>query len=362
MSLLQGLKILDFTSLLPGPYATMILADLGATVLKVEAPDKEDMIKSLPPKVGDTSSSFEYLNRNKKSISIDLNSSEGIVLIKKLLSDFDIVIESFRPYVMKKFGLDYHTLKSEFPELIYCSISGYGHNNPYSNKSGHDINFLGLSGLSSLFIDYENKPLLPGIQIADIAGASLHAVISILSAVISRQANKQGCHIDLSIRDTTLSLAALQVIEVLNSDQVFNLKDGILTGGSHYNYYHTKDGAYLAVGSLEQKFLLELSKIVDTNLLGIPTEDIKNILQSTFASKNLEDWLELFGDKDLCIEPVYSLEQAIDHEITHQRGLIVDLNGQKQLAHPVKFSDVNLKYNKAPVKNEHCNEFTLETS
>jgi alpha-methylacyl-CoA racemase len=362
MSLLHGLKILDFTGLLPGPYATMMLADLGATVLKVEQPDKEDMIKSLPPRTEDTSSAFEYLNRNKKSIVIDLNSSEGITLIKKILLEFDIVIESFRPHVMKKFGLDYQSLKLEFPELIYCSMSGYGHNNTFSNKAGHDINFLGLSGVSSLFINNENNPFLPGLQIADIAGGSLHAVISILAAVISRQTNKQGCHIDLSIRDTTLSLATLQVIEVLNSNQVFNLKDGMLTGGSHYNYYRTKDGGYLAVGALESKFLFELSNLLEENFVGIRSEEIKSILQSKFSTKNLKEWVELLHDKDLCVEPVYSLEQAINHEITQQRGLLVNLNGQKQLAHPVKFSDISLTYKKAPRKNENQNEFINETS
>jgi alpha-methylacyl-CoA racemase len=191
---LQGLRVLDFSSLLPGPYASMMLADMGAEILRVQSPTHPDLLSTVAPFFvdGDQQQSYAYLtiNRNKRSIALDLKKPECVEVVKKLVGQYDIVLEQFRPGVMQKLGLDYDTLKAINPGLIYCSITGYGQTGPYKDKAGHDINYLALSGLASYG---ETGPVLSGTQIADIAGGSNQAVISILAAVLASQVCQKRC-------------------------------------------------------------------------------------------------------------------------------------------------------------------------
>ena len=198
---LKGLKVLDFSTLLPGPFATLYLADLGAEVIHVESPTRPDLIRLLPPYANGQATAHSYLNRNKQSIALDLKDPHNIASIKQKISEFDIVIEQFRPGVMQRLGLDYQSLAAINPRLIYCSITGYGQTGLYKDKAGHDINYLALSGIAGHSGRQDSGPPPMGIQIADVAGGSLHAVIGILSAVIERQRSGQGQYIDISMTD-----------------------------------------------------------------------------------------------------------------------------------------------------------------
>src|SRR5690554_4317865 len=189
---LNTLKILDFSTLLPGPYATMMLADMGAEVLRVEAPDRVDLAKVMPPFDGKFSTTFSYLSRGKQTLQLNLKQPESVEKVKELVKDYDIVVEQFRPGVMDRLGIGYETLKAINPRLIYCAITGYGQTGPYKNRPGHDINYLALAGVASYTGRPEQGPLPLGIQVADIAGGSMHALVGLLAAVIERQQSNLG--------------------------------------------------------------------------------------------------------------------------------------------------------------------------
>ena len=186
-ALLSSLKILDFSALLPGPFASMILADLGAEVLRVESPTRPDLVKMLPIQVKGVSAAHSTINRSKNSICLNLKNPDGVNIVKQLVSKYDIVLEQFRPGVMKLLGLDYEELRRHNPALIFCSLTGYGQTGPYRNRAGHDLNYLALSGISNYSRRKNESPVPLGIQIADIAGGSYHVVMGILAAVIHRQ-------------------------------------------------------------------------------------------------------------------------------------------------------------------------------
>ena len=189
---LTGLKVLDFSTLLPGPFATLMLADLGAEVIHVESPSRMDLVRIMPPYADGQATAHAYLNRNKQSITLDLKQSASIEQVKQLIGQYDIVVEQFRPNVMARLGLSYDDLKQINPKLIYCSITGYGQTSDYKNRAGHDINYLALSGIAGHSGRQDSGPPPLGIQVADVAGGSLHAVIGILAAVIERQVSGQG--------------------------------------------------------------------------------------------------------------------------------------------------------------------------
>ena len=184
---LATLKVLDFSTLLPGPFASLLLADMGAEVLRIESPTRLDLLRVLPPHDQGVSASHAYLNRNKRSLALDLKQPEALEVIRSLLQDYDIVLEQFRPGVMERLGLGYEALKAINPKLIYVSITGYGQTGPYKDRAGHDINYLALSGVASYTGRADSGPLPLGMQVADVAGGSLHGVIGLLAAVIARQ-------------------------------------------------------------------------------------------------------------------------------------------------------------------------------
>ncbi|KZZ35035.1 CaiB/BaiF CoA-transferase family protein, partial [Oleiphilus sp. HI0117] len=255
---LKGIKILDFTTLLPGPYATQLLADMGAEVVRVESPTRPDLLKLLPPMVGKVSASHASVNRNKKTIAVDLKHESAKEIVHKLVSEFDIVIEQFRPGVMARLGLDYEALVKFQSKLIYCSITGYGQTGPLKDRAGHDINYLALSGLASFSGRKETGPTLSATQVADIAGGSHHAVMAILAAVIERASTGKGQHLDISMSDAALALNTMFGANALVSGKDPACGEEMLNGGLFYDYYQTADGKYISVGSLEPNFAMVL--------------------------------------------------------------------------------------------------------
>ena len=349
---LASLKVLDFSTLLPGPFASLLLADMGAEVLRIESPTRMDLLRVLPPHDQGVSASHAYLNRNKRSLALDLKQPEALEVIKQLLQDYDIVLEQFRPGVMDRLGLGYEALKAINPKLIYVSITGYGQTGPYKDRAGHDINYLALAGLSSYTGRADSGPLPLGMQVADIAGGSLHGVIGLLAAVIARQQTGQGQHLDVSMTDCAFSLNAMAGAGYLACGVEPGREDQMLNGGSFYDYYRSRDGRWLSVGSLEPAFMkqlctaLGLEELAHLGLSPKPADQkkLKDALMTEFEKHDFSDLCALFAELDACVEPVLSLSEAIEHPQLKARELVAEVprgdgTSQAQMACPLKFSD-----------------------
>lgn len=331
---LKGIKILDFTTLLPGPYATQLLADMGAEVVRVESPTRPDLAKYMPPMVGEgkskVSAAHASLNRNKQCIAIDLKHDEAKEIIHRLIKEYDIVIEQFRPNVMKRLGLDYASLRKIQPKLIYCSITGYGQTGPLKDRAGHDINYLALSGLASYSGRKETGPVLSGTQIADIAGGSHHAVMAIQAAIIQRSVSGEGQYLDISMSDAALALTTMFGASALASGKPPELGEEMLNGGLFYDYYETSDGRYLSLGSLEPVFATKVlealgmndwqSKLSDQRLE--VQSEVREQFKMVFKQHSLAYWLAIFEPLDACVEPVLTTEEAFSHPHFIERGMI----------------------------------------
>ncbi|MDS9473083.1 CaiB/BaiF CoA-transferase family protein [Sporosarcina pasteurii] len=375
MGILQGLKILDFTTLLPGPYATMMFADMGADVIRVESATRTDLVRELPPMDDGESAAHRHLNRSKRSLTLNLKKAASVEIIKSLITEYDIVVEQFRPGVMERLGLDYETLKKVNPKLIYCSITGYGQTGPYQNRPGHDNNFLSLSGLLDYSRRKGERPPTLGFQVADIAGGSMHAVIGILAAALKRQQTGEGEYIDVSMTDAAFSLNALYGPGYLTNGIEPKAEELLLNGGGFYDYYETKDGRYFSVGSLEPAFRKVLCEAIgQPELLNIAMSEtvedqkqFKETLQHIFLSKTFDEWLTIFDeDFEGCVEPILTFSEASRHPQLQAREMIVDVpkeNGEyaQQIAFPIKFSSTEPIYKHTGGKlGAHIEEILME--
>lgn len=350
---LEGVKILDFTHLLPGPYATMMLADLGADIIKVENLTNPDMMRIMPPTVNGVSAAYAHINRGKKSVAIDLKKKGAAEVVHRLLREYDIIVEQFRPGVMEKLGLGYDALRKVQPMLIYCSLTGYGQSGSYSDRAGHDINYLALSGMASYSGRKSGGPSLMGIQIADICAGSKNLVIALLAAFIKRQSTGEGDYIDISMTDSSFALTAFQAANFLASGVSPERESDMLNGGSVYDYYKTSDGQYLSVGGLEAKFarsfygtlgLGDLSSLVFAT--SEETAAVKNKVAEAIASRPLDHWLKVFGEVDACVEPVRTMAEAVSRPPLSERGMVVEVKDDtgtslKQVGNPIKFRSGN---------------------
>ena len=356
---LSGLKVLDFSTLLPGPFASLYLADMGAEVIHIESATRPDLIRLFPPYANGQATSHSYLNRNKQSITLDLKSPESIQLIHDKITDFDIVLEQFRPGVMQRLGLDYASLAKINPRLIYCSITGYGQTGDYQQRAGHDINYLALSGIAGHSGRQAGGPPPLGIQVADVAGGSLHALVAILSAVIERQRSGLGQYIDISMTDCAATLNNMAASAVLAAQVPQYAEQSYLNGGTYYDYYETADGRYLSVGSLEPQFMQGLAQILNLPILlekGAsldPQErlQVKHAIQDKIKTQSFATWQQVFAQYDVCVEPVFTLDEALHSPLAQQRGWTVEVpiqqNAEKtetQLACPIKFSRSQMRY------------------
>ncbi len=342
---LASLKVLDFSTLLPGPFASLMLADMGAEVLRIESPKRMDLLRVLPPHDRGTSASHAYLNRNKRSLALDLKQAEALEVVRALVKDYDIVLEQFRPGVMERLGLGYEALKAINPRLIYVSITGYGQTGPYKDRAGHDINYLALAGVASYTGRQDSGPVPLGVQLADVGGGSLHAVVGLLAAVIARQQSGVGQYLDVSMTDCSFSLNAMVGAGYLACG-VEPVREGhVLNGGSFYDYYRTRDGRWMSVGSLEPAFMQQLCTALGRPELAAQglAPELKVALQVEFEKRSFDELCDLFSGVDACVEPVLSLSEAVDHPQLKARELISqvprgDGSTQAQLACPLKFS------------------------
>lgn len=318
MGALTGVKILDFTTLLPGPYATMTLADLGAEVLKISSKDRYDLVTHWPPQIDgtDTSAAAAWLGRGKKTMYLNLKKERSIEAVKKLIMEYDVVFEQFRPGVMKKLGLDYETLKEINPALIYCSLTGYGQTGPLANRAGHDINYLARSGLMASAGRTDTGPVLYDMQIADVASGSMNSVVAILAALYYRTQTGKGQYLDISMLDGVAAFHGMDGASFLAGAAAPARESQMLNGGGIYDFYQTSDGDYMSVGSLEPKFFANLChglghpEWADGKLLKTDPQLIKETFRREFRQKTRAEWTEIFSSLDACVEPVLTLEEA----------------------------------------------------
>jgi crotonobetainyl-CoA:carnitine CoA-transferase CaiB-like acyl-CoA transferase len=348
---LEGLKILDLTRLLPGAFCTQILADLGADVIKVEQPLTGDYNRAFAPLNKVESGSFLLLNRNKQSITLNLKSEQGKRILLDLVRDADVLIEGFRPGVMRRLGLAYETLSELNPRLIYCAISGYGQDGPDHLKAGHDLNYMAQAGALQLFGKAGEGPMVPGLSIADVGGGSLMATTGILAALHARHRTGKGQLVDVSMHDGAMSWLALHA-----ADQLFA---GIEPRGGErpfigqapcYNVYRCADGKHFALGLIEEHFWvrfcqhLQLDELVHEQWpTGERCAQQKQFLASLFARQSRDAWVETFNDVDLPVGPVLDIAEALDAPHARHRQMLQHIEHPvegviPQLGFPVKYS------------------------
>ena len=316
---LEGIKVIDFSTLLPGPLASLFLSETGAEVIKIEKPGVGDEIRLSNPQWGEQSVSFSLLNRGKKSLSLDLKDPKNLKILIPILKEADIIIEQFRPGVMKRLGLDYESIKKINQDIIYVSITGYGQYGPKSMVAGHDLNYIGNAGLLSISMGRENDTVVPPALVADIAGGSYPAVINILLALRKRDLNKEGSYIDLSMTENLFPFMFWGLGSGFAHNKWPGNSDGVLSGGSaRYNIYKTSDGSYVAAAPLEDRFWNKFCKAIELpkkfikmeNDQGKVTQEIRKII----GQKNKNYWFEVFNKADCCCSIVKSIEEAVnDH-------------------------------------------------
>jgi|GEM_PF-23444 len=328
---LRGIRILDLSRLLPGPLASSLLADLGAEVIKIENPFSPDETRLYPPFIGKLSAYYAALNRSKKSLGLNLRTEEGVEIFKALACTADIVIESYRPGIMKKIGIDYETIRVLKPNIIYVSLTGYGQDGKYAQEAGHDLNYIARSGILSLTGMQGGEPVIPAPQLADIAGGSYMAVIACLSALQNRMITGDGDHVDVSMLDGLLPLLSLHYAEFFANGTIPNRGELMLSGGlANYNVYTCKDGRCIALGALEPKFFQRFCQMVnrpDWMKLFAPTPDnarkLRAEMAQLFLTKTQAEWLEEGLKWDCCMTAVSTLEEATKDEHLKSRNMFI---------------------------------------
>ena len=320
---LEGIKVIDFSTLLPGPLASLFLSETGAEVIKIEKPGVGDEIRLSNPQWGEQSVSFSLLNRGKKSLSLDLKDPKNLKILIPILKEADIIIEQFRPGVMKRLGLDYESVKKINQDIIYVSITGYGQYGPKSLVAGHDLNYIGNAGLLSISMGRENDTVVPPALVADIAGGSYPAVINILLALRKRDLNKEGSYIDISMTDGLFTFMFWALGKGFSKNEWSQNSDYYLSGGSpRYNIYETKDKRYLAVAPIEDRFWNKFCEVIDLDITykgqKKTDQEIIEKVTSIIKSKTSGYWGKVFQKADCCCTVVKSLKEAVgdDHFIS----------------------------------------------
>jgi len=353
---LAGLRVLDLTRLLPGPVATMHLADLGAEVIKIEDTGAGDYARAMGPgertaggKRGD-SLFFRMVNRNKKSLRLDLKQAAGVEVFLRLAKDADVIVESFRPGVVDKLGIGYQTVQAINSRIVYCAITGYGQTGPWAELAGHDINYLATAGLLDQIGthdgDSSGAPAIPNLQIGDLLGGALTPLLGVLAAVIGAKATGQGSYVDVAMTDAVLAHTIFPLVTTLVAGQPAPRGADLLTGGVPcYGVYRTADDRYLAVGALEPKFWQALCAAIkrpDLAPFGLATgsegQRVKNELAALIGAQSLAHWQPVFAAADCCVTPVLRMDEVMTHPQVVARKMVVEVGGTKQYAPPFKLS------------------------
>jgi crotonobetainyl-CoA:carnitine CoA-transferase CaiB-like acyl-CoA transferase len=389
MLALDGIKVLDLTHLAPGGLCTMILGDLGADVIKVEAlpgVGGRGAGIGLSPmgEEGRREAAFDALSRNKRSIGLNLKSDKGRDIFYQLVQTADVVVEGFRPGVVKRLGVDYEKIKSINPGIIYCSLSGYGQDGPYSNRSGHDVNYISIAGALNLIGSPDRPPVVPLNLLADFAGASLHGVMGILAALVARGKTGRGQHVDIAYADGVITLLTWFISNYFSKGIMFSRGETWLHGAyPYYGVYEAKDGKYVSIGCLEPWFWENLCRalgkeeyisycISPEHFLHKPEgekwEEISSYLKQVFLTRTRDEWFDFLADKDVPVGKVYTFDEVFnDPQVLHRQMVLeIDHPTLGKVKHPgiaIKLSETPGEVRSlAPIFGEHTEEILHELS
>ncbi|HEY8809099.1 MAG TPA: CaiB/BaiF CoA-transferase family protein [Solirubrobacterales bacterium] len=376
---LSDVKVLDLTRLLPGGFCSLLLADLGAEVLKVEDTGMGDYIRWAPPYYGDDeqqelgtrSALYLSLNRGKRSIRLDLKSEAGREALLRLVEKYDVVLDGFRPGVLDRLGVGYERMREANPAIVFCAITGYGQDGPYAQRAGHDMNYLGLVGLLGLTGAKDGPPVQSGGQIADLGGGALMAAFGVMAALHERRRSGEGQMVDVSMADGALSWLAMVAGRYFCDGEVPQRGEQQLAGGLLcYLPYEVADG-WVSCGALEPKFWaafcngVERPDLVEKQFEA-PGSDAWREVADVFRSRSLDEWLAFNDEHDCCIEPVLDVGEALDSELVRARGMVTaieqpELGTVRQLGVPVKMSRTPGDPTRpAPAFGEHTDEVLRE--
>jgi len=375
MGVLDGVKILELARVAPGEFCTMMLADMGADVLKIETPERERARDADEAR----RAAFAFVNRNKRSLALNLKSAEGQAIFKRLATGADVIMEGFRPGVMKRLGSDYEAIRALNPRIIYCSLSGFGQDGPYRDYPAHDMNYLSLAGVLGLIGEPDRKPAIPLNIIADYAGASLHGALGIVLALYARERTGRGQHVDVSYLDTTVSLlAATPNMRFFFSDGAAPRRGAGFLGGSYpyYAIYETRDGKLLTIGCTEPWLWENFCKAIGrpdfarfarkpdqfVRAANAEEERARREIEDLIRTRNRDDWYDLLVKADVCVGKVYDVDEMVhDPQINH-RQMIVEIDHPthgriKQFGVALKMSDTPGTIRRAaPVRGEHTED------
>jgi alpha-methylacyl-CoA racemase len=393
--LLAGIRVLDLSRLLPGPFCSLYLAQLGAEVIKIEEPNGGDYARESPEM-------FAQVNRGKKSVTLDLRQAADVAAFKELVKTVDVVLESFRPGVMDRLGCGYEVLKQINPKLVFAALTGYGHTGPYRDWAGHDLNYLAIAGVLEQFGDAGGPPQQLNLQVADLAGGALTCAIGILAALIGARATGAGSFVDVSMTDGSAAMQVIALGSLRAYGKTFPRGADILSGAlPNYAVYKCRDGRFIAVGALEPKFFRRLLQVVwgtapaalrkavdkliggkgaasarpaggkaqgksSMNSFGDMGDRLRNpdkarrylapvrlALAALFRTRPRDYWVKLLAEQDACVTPVLTLAEALDDPQLRARGLIVDDQGKPAFGMPIVFSDPPAPAGPSPALGQH---------
>jgi crotonobetainyl-CoA:carnitine CoA-transferase CaiB-like acyl-CoA transferase len=370
MGLLQRFKMLDLSRLLPGPYCSLLLADLGMEVLKIEDLELGDYLRKMGPVRKEDSGYFLAINRNKRSMRLNLRIQEGKEIFYKLIESYDIVLESFRPGVMGRLGIGYQELRKKNPRVILCSLSGYGQDGPYQERSGHDVNYIGLGGVLELTGEKDKSPVIPAVQIADLGAGGMMAAIAILAAALHREKTGEGQFLDISMLDGVVSWLSIHAGKFLMDGDLPKRGEMHLAGRyACYQVYPTEDGRHMSLGALEPKFWKNFCETIGRREIILKQfiegdEQVRIIeeIRSLFKTKTQKEWVDLFKNADACCEPILTLEEVFAHPQVLHREMVREfehpVEGRfRAVGNPIKSSGFQFETRTPPPR---CGEHTLE--
>jgi crotonobetainyl-CoA:carnitine CoA-transferase CaiB-like acyl-CoA transferase len=366
---LQGVRVLDLTRLLPGPVATLHLADLGADVIKIEDHGAGDYARTMGEGPDGISVFYRCVNRNKRGLRLDLKQPAGRDVFLRLARDADVIVESFRPGVTDKLGIGFEAVRAINPKIVYCAISGYGQTGPLAMAAGHDLNYIGFSGaLEQIGVD-GGKPAIPNLQIGDLLGGALSGVMGILAALFDAQRSGKGRFVDVAMSEAVLAHNFFPLFALQSGAGAAERGCDMLTGGdAGYGVYETADGRYMAVAPLEEKFWHLFCDALGRpdwkarhGARGAAAAELRGELSRIFLGRTQAQWSELFAGVDCCVTPVLNVAEALAHPQFVAREMAVQADEVTQYAPPVKLSGWQFAVNRvAPSPGEHSAEILRE--
>jgi len=367
---LEGLRVLDLSRLLPGPFTTLVLADLGADVIKVEDPRGGDWLRGAPPLAGEASGAFHALNRNKRSLALDLARAEGRDAFLRLADRADAVVESFRPGVLARLGLSWEALHARNPRLVLCSITGYGQDGPYAGRAGHDLDYVAIAGVLAQNGSPE-APIPLGVQAADLAGGAWPAVAGILAALLGRAAGGEGAHVDISMTEGALALLALPLGMAWARGTPLARGRELLAGGAAcYGVYRTRDARFVALAALEPRFFEAFCAAAGRPELAARQMEQGGAgpraeLEAVFAARTRAEWAAFAAEHDVCLAPVLEGDEPRADPQLAARGAFVEVDTPWEgraipgVASPIRIRGARAPLRPAPRLGEHGEEVLL---